>query len=673
MPKATPALTNFTGGEVTPYVRGRTDWSRYYNSLEICENFICMAQGPAERRGGTRFVGEIKDSSKRARLAPFEFSDEQAYQIEVGDLYFRFYMNDGLILDEDDEPYEIETPFSIDDIPLMKWCQSNDVLYIDHPAHAPRKLTRAGHANWTLSTIDFVDGPYLDENVSSTTMQPSATSGAGITITASAVTGINGDLGFQPGDVGRLIRIKNGENWGYAKITAVTDTTHVTADVKTNFSATTANKAWRLGLWSDYSGWPSAVTFHGERLMHGSSTRERPTRIDGSKTGDFENYTPGTADGDALAFSIGFDKVAKICWLASMRVLVVGTRGAEFVVQGDSAAGALTPTATNARPHTRRRCANIMPVMIDDAAVFVQLLGRKLLKETYSFESDSYRAEDLTLVAEQATRAGLVELAYQAEPFNIVWGVTADGQLVGCTHISEQEVTAWHRHPLGGDAFVESIATIPGNGGSDQLWMIVRRTINGETKRYVEILQDPLPPTGNQADAFYVDCGLSYAGEDAIQTLSGLDHLEGELVQVLADGAVHGDLRVTDGSIQLEYAANKIHVGLQYLSKLKPMSLEAGQAEGTAQGKIKIISSLAIKFMRSLLGWIGRDETVLAPINQERDPDKPMDHPMPLITDSVVADFPGDWNTDGSIMIIQDKPLPMTVLSIYPRVVTADE
>jgi len=674
MPKATPALTNFTGGEASPYFNGRTDQSRYYNSSQICENFLCLALGPAERRGGTRFIAEVKDSTQRGRAINFEFSDEQAYIIEAGNLYFRFYMNKGQILTGGGAIYEIATPYKTADIPLLKWCQSNDVMYVVHPKYGPRKLTRTGHAAWTLTAIDFIDGPYLDENVTTTTMIPSATNGANITITASAVTGINRGLGFQAGDVGRLIRIKNGAAYGYAKITTVDSATQVHADVKTAFAATTAATTWRMGLWSDYAGWPGSDTFHEERLCFGSSTVERPQRIDGSKTGDFENFTPGTTDGDPLAFSLGFDRVAKISWLASMRVLVAGTRGAEFIIQADTASSALTPTNAKARPHTRRRCANIMPVLIDDAAVFLQLLGRKIMKEQYSFETDSYKAEDLTLLAEQATRPGIVEMAYQSEPFSIIWAVRSDGQLAACTHIAEQQVTAWHRHILGGDAFVESVATIPGSGGSDEVWLIVRRTINGQVKRYVEVLEDPLPLGGNQADAFYVDCGLSYSDPNvAVTELTGLDHLEGETVQILTDGAVHPEKQVVGGKVELDYPANTVHVGLQFVSRLKPMPLEAGQAEGTAQGKTKIISKVIVRMLRSLLGWLGRDDVNREPVNQDRDPDAPMDHPMPLLSGDNVVDFPGDYDTTGDMMIVQDQPLPMTVLSLYPRVVTSDE
>jgi len=731
MARATPIVTNFTGGELSPYLDGRTDLSRYYNSARICENFLCLPQGAAERRGGTMFINEAKFANKRFRLIPFEFSDEQAYVVEAGDLYFRIYMNKGRIETMPGTPYELPTPYAEADLAGLKWCQSADVMYLVHPRHAPRKLSRSGHAIWTLTAIDFVDGPWLDENTTATTLTPSGTTGNGVTITASSTVGINAGSGFAPGDVGRLVRIghpapawsngtayaqdavvrasgssggvyrattggtsgstapsgdgagivddsvvwefisSGGLAWGWATITAVNSPTHVTANVRGGFGATTAAVAWRLGLWSSNTGWPSSVTFHEERLTFASATKLRPQRIDGSKIGDFETFAPGVGDSDPIAFTIGSNKVNMIRWLASMRVLLTGSMGAEFAVSADSANAPLTPSNAQAKPNTRYGCADIMPVEAGQAVLFLQRQGRKLRELKYAFESDGYVASDLTLLAEHVTRTGLVELAYQQEPHSLVWGCRADGQLIACTYLPEQQVTGWHRHPLADAGKVETLAVIPGGGGSDQLWLGVMRTVAGGVRRYVEILEDPLPLDGSQADAYYVDCGLSYDGPST-KTINGLDHLEGKRVQILADGGVHRPQVVIDGKVTLDWSATKVHVGLAYISKLKPMKVEAGAGEGTAQGKIKIITKVILRLARSLGGKMGRDEDNLEPILDNRDPSVPMDQPMPLFTGDAVVDFPGNYEDTGDLLVVQDQPLPFTVNAIIPRVVTAD-
>lgn len=726
MPRSSPIITSFVGGELSPYLYGRTDLSRYFSSCRRVENFIPLPQGAAERRGGTRFVAQAKYRDRRVRLLPFEFSDDQTYCLEVGHLYLRIYTGKRRI-DVAGAAYELVTPYTEEHLADLALCQSADVLYIVHPHVRPHKLSRYGHTNWTLTPVSFVDGPYLEENTTATTLSITPGEAGMVTITASDMAGINGGDGFLVTDVGRHVRIGHiapawtastdyaadavvrnagavyrcttggtsaasggptstdgaitdgtviweyiapgGIRWGYATITAFEGVFSVRAAVGTEFVSTEAVATWRLGLWSDSTGWPAAVTFHEERLVFGSATKTRPQRVDASKTGDFETFSPGTQDGDPLAFSIGSNKVNKIRWLASMRALLVGTMGAEFVISAEQGAP-LTPSNLSARPHARNGCAPIAPVEVGNAVLYVQRQGRRLCELTYRFATDSYGSNDLTLLADHVAVPGLTELAWQLRPHGVVWALRSDGQLLGCTYLPEQEVTAWHRHPMS-DAVVESICVIGGAGGSDELWLAVKRTIGGALYRTIEVMEDPLPLDGLQDNAFYVDCGLSYSG-GAATTISGLEHLEGAEVAILADGAVHPRRTVRGGQITLDWPAETAHVGLPYRSILHSMELDAGQAEGTAQGKPKRIGRATVRMLRSLGGMIGRDEENLEPILHDRHPDTPMNAPPPLFTGDRVVPFPGDWGTDGSVLLVQDDPLPLTVNAIMPRVVTSD-
>ena len=296
-----------------------------------------------------------------------------------------------------------------------------------------------------------------------------------------------------------------------------------------------------------------------------------------------------------------------------------------------------------------------------------QNYGEVARELSYRYDLDGYVARNLTLLAEHITKGGVVDWAYMSSPFPIIWAARADGTLLGMTYEKDQEVYAWHRHPMAGA--VESVAVIPG-AYQDELWMVVRRTINGVTKRFVEFLTE-FDWGSDQEDCFFVDCGLTYDGGPAT-TISGLDHLVGATVQILADGALVPDQVVAaGGSITLETAASVVQVGLQFISDLEPMDLEAGAMEGTAQGKKKRIHEVGIKLYQTGCGLVGPDADRLDEIIT-RNMNDPLGSPPPLFTGDYELAFPGGYSTAGRILIRQDKPLPMTVLCLMPRLDTMD-
>lgn len=254
MAKVSAIQNNFNGGEISPLLYGRPDLDKYKTGLKTCKNFIPLIQGPVERRPGTVFVEEVKTSSLSTRLVRFEFSTTQAYIIEFGNLYCRFIKDNGQIL-SGGSPVELVTTYATADLFELKFTQSADVLYVTHPDYPPRKITRTSDTAWSITTITLEDGPFLNTNSTTTTLTLSGTSGS-VTVTASAVTGINGDAGFASTDVGRQIRWKDpAGNWTYLTITAYTSTTVVTADIDgPNASARTATVNWRLGVWSVTTG-----------------------------------------------------------------------------------------------------------------------------------------------------------------------------------------------------------------------------------------------------------------------------------------------------------------------------------------------------------------------------------------------------------------------------------
>lgn len=732
MPKVSAAQSAFNWGEFSPLMYGQVRFERYDNALAVCKNFVPLIQGGLTRRPGTYFVSEVKTSSKKTRLVRFEFSTTQAYIIEFGDQYCRFYKDQGQIL-SGGSPYEISTPYLEADLFQLNFTQSADVLYIVHPSYSPRKLSRTGHTSWTLSTIDFKDGPYLNTNVTSTTITPSATSGS-ITLTASSAT-------FASTDVGRLVRLAHtppawvastayakddvvrnsgfvyictvagtsaasggptgtggaisdntavwayvsggGKFWGWATITAYTSTTVVSASVQSKLGGTAATLDWRLGVWSGTTGYPGTVTFYEDRLFFAGNS-SNPNRLDGSKSGDYENFAPTNTAGvsaadNALAFTLNSNTVDIVRWLVGdEKGLLIGTAGSEWVLRPASSSEALSPTNVSARPSTAYGSANVTPIRVGKSVLFVQRSGRKVRDYAYVFEADGFRAPDVTVFAEHITQGGLVQMAYQQEPTGTLWAARGDGVLLSCLFNREQDAIGWARHTLGGsfstgNAVVESVASIPSpNGKYDEVWLVVKRTINGNTKRYIEYMTKFFNTVdGDVVDgAFFVDCGLTYSGA-ATTTISGLSHLEGQTVSILADGAAHPTRVVSSGSITLARSATKVHVGLAYNSDGQTLRIEAGAADGTAQGKTKRIHRVAFRFHETVGCKFGPDADNLVNLTF-RMPADPMDESVPLFSGDKSEDFNGDFDTKGQIYFRQDQPLPFTLLGLYPQLVTQD-
>jgi hypothetical protein len=429
--------------------------------------------------------------------------------------------------------------------------------------------------------------------------------------------------------------------------------------------AITATATWTLEEpdWTAALGYPEAVCFYEGRLWFA-----RDDTLWGSVVEDYENFRASSEDDAAVKTTFLANEVNTIKWLEHGRALMGGAVGGEWTVDSASTTEPITPTSIKAKRETTYGCANTEPLKIAGSIIFVQRAGRKLREHTYRFETDGYTAPDLTLLASHISESGFVDLAYQQEPFSIIWAVRADGLLVALTYDRSQEVVGWHRHPT--DGLVESVAVIPGIDDEDEVWISVKRTINGSTKRYVEYLK-PFDHGEDQEDSFFVDSGLTYDGSPST-SISGLSHLEGETVTILADGATHPERTVASGAITLAQAASVVHVGLPYTATLKTMRIDSGSAMGTAQGKKKRIHEIRARFFETLGGRIGGTLTKLENIYYRKSGD-PMDAPPPLFTGDKVITNPQGWNTDGQVVIVQEDPLPITVLAVMAEVSTSDE
>ena len=743
MARVAAQLTNFTAGELSPRLDGRNDLAKYSAGCATVENMVIYPHGAAARRPGTQYVASVKTPANKTRLIPFEFSTEQTYILEFGNQYIRFYRNNGQI-ESGGSPYEISTPYLTAELFDIKFAQSADVMYLTHPNHQTRKLSRTGHTSWTLAAVEFTNGPYLDTNTTATTLTTSAhTVGTGRTLTASAVTGINSGSGFLATDVGRQIRFRD----GYGIITAFTSTTVVTIEILIDMGSTSASTDWSLGSFSTTTGFPSCVSFFEQRLVFAASINN-PQTVYFSKSGDYENMDAnigGTvADDDAIIYTIASNQVNAIRFLTSARTLIIGTAGGEFVVSGGGDNSPITPTNIMIKKQSNHGAANVDAISVGNATLFLQRAKRKIRELAYNFGVDGYIAPDLTILAEHITEGNVVEMAYQEEPLAIIWCVRGDGQLIALTYQREQEVVAWHRHIIGGvfgtgDAVVESVAVIPTDDSEYELYMIVKRTINGATTRYVEYLHTFNFDQTDNTSFNYLDSqldlsksqttltagisatdttipvasisGLSASGKikiggeiisyaaisslnltgctrgqnittatshtsgdtvkEVVNIIAGLDHLEGQTVSILVDGATHPTKVVASNQITLDRFGTDVKVGLSYTSILKTMRIDAGSQDGTSQGKTKRIYEVTARLFETVGVEVGPDLN-----NMERIPFRtsadPMDQGIPPFTGDKEVEFRGNYDTDGFMMVRQTQPLPLTLLSLYPRLVTND-
>ena len=633
-------------------------------------------------------------------------------------------------------------------------------MYIVHPSHEPEKLSRTGHTSWTLADVVFEKGPYLDTNTTTTTLNPSShTVGTGVTVVASATTGINDGDGFQSTDVGRLIRFVD----GHGVITAVADTLNFTMEILVDMGSATASTDWQLGTFSDTTGFPKAVTFFEQRLIYGGTT-SFPQTIFASQSGLFDNFDVDDASAsDAFIYTIASNKVNVIRALAPARDLIILTAGGEFKVARPTGEP-LKPDNVNITQQTTYGTHSTLPVQIDDAVLFVQRQRQKVRAFEFRFADDAYIAPDLNLLADHVTGTGLVDLAYAQEPDRILYAVRDDGELVGLTYLKDEKILAWHRHIIGGKsqsctvtvsdyanivsgstltftksdgttvtftsttgtagtnefktetnnnttasnlqttinghadftatvssavvtitettpestgfltvdssspvrltiqnethADVKSITTIS-EASEDQVYIIVQRLINGSTVQYVEYLDS----TVNQ------DSALSGAVTGASTTVTSLDHLEGETVQILIDDAVYPKQKVTNGAVTVSlpstFESKTIEVGLGYVSTIKTLRPEGTAQAGTAQGRKKRYNEIIVRLLDSVGVTINNDQLPF------RSSANAMGEPIPAFTgDKRVTNL--GWDRDGQITIKQTQPLPMTVLAVTGTIVTTD-
>jgi len=667
MARSAPSLSTFTAGEISPRLEGRITLEKYKAGLSDLTNMVVQPHGGVTRRPGTQYLGTVKDSSVKTRLIPFQFKTTDTYILVFGDQVMRVYRNGSQVLKGSAQNITAVTKANPGVVTISSHGYSNgDEIFLDNVV-GMTELNGRNYKVANVTTNTFTLQDLFGNNINTTNFTTYASAGAVDEIFEVATP-------YAAADIFNLRFAQSADIMYFVHPSYAIRTLSRTNHNAWTFATATISGSPNPSL-SGTDNYPSVVTFFEQRLVF-AATNNNPQTLWFSKSADYLNFTTGTNADDALIYTIASNQVNNIRYLSATRVLTIGTSGGEYVLTTTNN-GPITPTTTQIRKYSNYGSANTEPVQVADVTLFLQRGNRKVREFKYIGEVNTagYQAPDLTVLAEHITEGGLESFAYQQEPENIVWAIRADGALVGLTYRREEEVVAWHKHTIGGtfsggSAVVESIATLPTDTGNDELYMIVKRTINSVTRRYVERMKN-FDFGSNTTSAFFVDSGLSYSGS-AVSSFSTLYHLEGETVSVLANGASHANKTVASASIALDFSATSAAIGYGYTSNMQTLRIESGSSDGTSQGKPKRIHGITVRLFETVGVEVGNDSSETDRIFF-RDSSMDMDTAVPLFSGDKDVEFPGGFDDDDRIYLQQTQPLPLTVLALYPRMNTFDK
>lgn len=689
------AFRNFTGGEVTPTLSARYDLQKFGSFLQCCENFIPNLHGDIERRPGMRFIADLGGKSV---LIPFQFNTEPEnnYVLIFREGSTTVASADGLL-----SGVSIESPYALDDVYTLSTAQAGDIVYLAHKNYVLRKLTRSGTApdyEWALEevalnqsidapgapTVTFVRDNGDDDAPLNYTLRyvVTAVDADGVESVASAVGSTSGkyptdwvvgnhvSLSWTAVDGAEEYNIYR-ESAGYYGFIGVSRGTSFQDQNFEPDTATTPKEDWNP--FADGNN-PATVAFHQQRLVLGG-TKDDPASFFMSRTGDYENFRKSRPlqDDDPVEYMLASGSIDEIRWMASFGDLLIGTSGAEY--KATSSGAAITSSDVQISVQSYWGSSGLSPLIIGQSVMHCQRSGSHVRDLYYSWESDGYAGNDLSLLAPQLVESHrILQWAFQQSPGSNIWAVRDDGVLLCLTYMKEQNVYGWSRHVTQGK--VLSVAVISGSQ-EDVLMLVMEREVGGAKKYFLERLAGRFRDADGIEEAFYVDCGLTSRQETAAETVEGLEHLEGADVVALADGSPVEGLTVTDGAVTLPYAAKVVTVGLNYVSALSPLPLETDTQQGATLGKRRAYGKCVLRLYRSVggkyaatepgdlfdvAGWKGRTAYDLPFL-----PEKYGEACQPF-SGNIEISLPSGQDADTSLWLMQDRPMPFRVVAIMADV-----
>lgn len=495
---------NFTAGELSPGLRSRSDLEKYQSGLALCQNFFVRSQGGVYSRPGTRFIGELSDMTRRARLVPFQFNTEQTYILVFEHLKMRVIMDGGYVLSGGGPAvYEIATPYTEAQLPRLVFTQDADVMTLTHHEHHPRTLSRSGHDNWNLALISYASSVSPPTGVAVTTAGTDSTSADKTyryVVTAVDDFGVESNASAEVSHTVSALSVTWGSRLTWTAVGGATyyriykdpsDGSGVygwIGDSKTlqfddyNIAPVTSDSPPADYLpFSGANHYPGTVGYYQQRQIFANTLLE-PQAVFASQSGIYNSMRSSSParDDDAIFFTIKARQVNEIRHIVGLDALILLSSGAEWrVTEGQDQV--LTPTTVGVKAMSYWGSSWTKPAVIGDSIVFVQEKGTKVRDLTYEVSSGKYQGNELSVLSEHLFEGfEITEMDYALEPYGILWCIRDDGVLLGMTYLREHSVWAWHRHYTDGE--FESVAVIS-EDGRDAPYFIVKRTVGGLTKQ----------------------------------------------------------------------------------------------------------------------------------------------------------------------------------------------
>lgn len=658
--------------------------------------------------------------------------------------------------------YEIPNVYAEADLFDIHYVQSADVLTLVHPNYAPRELRRQGATNWVLNTISFQPNLSAPTGVTAT---PSGSTTPKYTYTY-VVTSIGADLVSESSqsstatctgnllETGGIVTIAwtavagatrysvyklQGGVYGYIGQTTSTSIVDDNIGPDLSTSPPTYESVFQSAL-----NYPGAVSYYEQRRCFAGTLLE-PQKIWMTKSGTESDmsYSLPIRDDDRISFRVAAREANTIRHIVPLTQLLLLTSSAEWRVTSVNS-DAITPSTISVRPQSYVGASNVQPVIINNTLIYGAARGGHVRELGYNWQANGFITGDMSLrSAHLFDNYDITDMAYSKAPQPIIWMISTSGKLLGLTYVPEQSVGAWHQHDTDGSF---QTCTVVAEGNEDVLYVVIKRTINGVSKRYIERLNTRL--FARQQDAFFVDCGATYDGTNTTATtvtltggttwsstelltltsstpiftvgsgdindeivvystidnseyhlrinsvasttsvqvrtdktipsylrnaattkwsfarnsISGLSHIEGKTVNILADGAVHPQRVVTSGQISLDRPISIAHIGLPITADIQTLPMAAGVDTAAAQGIYKNVNEVAIRVYRSSGIFIGPSLDRLVEAKQRRN--EPYGSPPALKTEEIKTMIKPSWNDGGQIYVRQIDPLPLTIINM---------
>lgn len=655
------AQTSFSAGEIAPEMYGRTDTAKHQNGLKEATNANITSFGGISRRNGTRYIHKAKYNDKKIRLIKFVYNVDQSYILEMGEKYIRFY-SDGAIINAGGAPYEVQTPYTEESLADIKFTQREDTMFFTHEDYPVLRLLRYANDNWVLDNPPFDPVPFEETTATPVGYLKFSTTeleeGKSFTATTYADEDLTQQLAsFTSVDVGARISV----NSGVITISSVGTGSTITGTITYKLSSVTTAipYSWTLlhSGWSDSLGWPSCVFMHQQRLIFAAS-KKFPRKIWMSTTGNPFNFdTADNSDDDALSVGIDDNQGNKVVHLAQDQVLLALTAGNEFSITGGAETGIKSGNIT-IRLQSAFGCSSVRPVNIDASLFFIQRAKKQVKAVTNGgYYGTEVEWATLSEMSKHMFTSGIVDMAYQQDPTSLLYIVCGNGDIAILNYSSEQEIVGWCRLETEGKYL--SVCSIP-EETQDTVYVAVARA-NGV---FIELFEKGLN----------VDSAVSYNFSSPTQTLTGLEHLVGATVDILADDAVMKSQTVPYGGvINLEKFATNVTVGLGYTTTVRPLFQDTPNQTGSLVGKRIAVGEYVLRFhnTRGAIVRVSKKKDGVI-LTSSTFGGELLDRPSESMDSSKTVNAAG-WNVNEcDVEIIQKQPLPLTILALSYSVTVND-